>query len=174
MKQRSKNKLRILPLLYIMLLFLGGCSINYSMSGIDLPHDVTTVSVQYFPNRAPIVRPMLSQDFTDALKDKLQAKTRLVLVSSNGDVNFEGEIKRYSTEPMNVQAGDVAAQNKFTIGVQVKYTNYKYPEQNFTQTFTRFETYNSSENFESVAPELTQEIIELLLEDILNKAFINW
>ncbi|MBN1184891.1 MAG: LptE family protein [Bacteroidales bacterium] len=161
-------------LLFILILVVTGCKINYSLSGIEIPPDVKTVSVQYFNNRASTVQPGLSQRFTDALKDKIQAKTRLILVNQTGDLNFEGEITLYQTQPVNVQSGDVAAQNKFTIGITVRYTNYKYPENNFSQTFSRYENYPSSQNFNTAAESLTDDIIDQILEDIINKAFINW
>lgn len=151
-----------------------GCKISYSFSGISVEPDEKTVSVQYFNNRASTVQPGLSQEFTDALKDKLQAKTPLIIVNQTGDLNFEGEISIYQTAPLDVQSGDVAAQNKFTIGVTVRYTNYQYPEKNFSQTFSRYETYPSSQSFSDAAASLTEDIIDQILEDIINKAFINW
>ena len=67
------------------LLLVSGCSVRYSMTGASLTDEMKTISVQYFPNRAEIVNPSLSSEFTEALKDKFISQTRLEMVSDGGD-----------------------------------------------------------------------------------------
>ncbi|NMC39572.1 MAG: LptE family protein [Bacteroidales bacterium] len=151
-----------------------GCKISYSFTGASISPQVKTLSVQYFQNRASLVQPGLSQSLTDALSDKCKAQTRLSLISGNGDVNFEGEITDYSTRPLTVAADSRAAMNRFTISVKVKFTNTVEPQYSYERTFTRYEDYDSRLNLSDVEKGLSDKIIELLVEDIFNAAFVNW
>ncbi len=150
------------------------CKINYSMTGVNLPPEIKTFSVQYFPNRAPVVQATLSQKFTDALKDKITGQTSLEEINGIGDVDFSGEIKNYETRPMAITGNEVAALNRLTITVRVKYTNNVNPDGSFDTSFSRYEDYDSNQDLSSVEDDLTSKIVEQLVEDIFNKAFVNW
>lgn len=150
------------------------CKISYSFTGASISPEVKTASIQYFQNRASLVQPGLSQYITDALIDKCKAQTNLSIVNGIGDVNFEGEITGYATRPSTVGADSRAATNRFTITVKVKFINAVDPEYSFEQSFSRYSDYNSSLELSAVEDELTQEIVEFLVEDIFNKAFVNW
>jgi hypothetical protein len=150
-----------------------GCSVSYSFTGAST-QGLGTVSVQYFQNRADLVQPGLSQYITDALIDKCKAQTNLSLVNGMGDANFEGEITGYNTVPLTVAADAQAAMNRFTIAVRVKYTNSVDPQLSYEQTFSRNIDYDSSSNLADVEKDISDEIVKLLVEDIFNKAFVNW
>ena len=64
-------------LLSLILVSIMACKVNYSFTGASIPPDVKTISIQTFPNYAPLVQPLLSQIFTEALKEKFQAQTNL-------------------------------------------------------------------------------------------------
>lgn len=173
MKKSYVLKIAFSALLAAMLV-LSSCKISYSLSGTNIPVEINTVSVQYFPNRAPLVQAQLSQQFTDALKDKIQAQTRLDLVNGLGDVDFSGEIKNYETRPTAISGNETAALNRLTITVRVKYTNTFNPDDSFDTTFSRYEDYESSRNLSDVEAELIELILVNIIEDIFNKAFVNW
>jgi hypothetical protein len=161
----------------VILLLLSGCrtmSINYSFSGVNISPDIKTVTVEYFPNRAPVVQAQLSQLFTDALIDKIQSNTKLELVPAGGDVSFSGEIRNYETRPTAITGAETAARNRLTISINVVYTNVIEPDLEYETTFSRYEDYDSSQNLADVEDELTDLIIESILDDIFNKAFVNW
>lgn len=155
------------------LVLSGGCKIKYSFSGAST-QGLQTVSVQYFQNRAPLVQPQLSQYITDALIDKCKAQTSLTVINGVGDASFEGEIVDYNTRPLTVGADARAAMNRFTISVRVKFTNSVDPDLSYEQTFSRYEDYDSNLDLSSVESELSDNIIGLIVEDIFNKAFVNW
>lgn len=163
-------------------LVLAGCTIKtsrftmgYSTTGASIPVDAKTFSVQYFENMAPTPEAGLSQQVTDALKDYIQDNSNLILVSGNGDVDFEGTITGYDpSKPVAIVAGDEAAKNRFTITIKVKFTCNVKPELNFESSFSRYEDYSSQNDFESVKAGLTEEMMKLLIEDIYNRAFVNW
>lgn len=165
--------------LWFFLVVLGfvfsACTIKYSFTGASIPPGTETVSVSNFPNMAPLVNPMLSNTLTEALKDKFMTQTSLQLIQQNGDLQFEGSIVEYQTKPMAIQAGsDQAAQNRLTISIKVKFTNRNDPKADFDTRFTRYSDYDSNNNLQDVEDGLVDEIVEQLIDDIFNKAVVNW
>lgn len=166
-------KVMSLILIAVMLPVLVSCKVSYSFSGAST-EGLKTISIQYFQNRASIVQPGLSQTLTDALIDKCKSQTNLGIVNGLGDANFEGEISDYNTKPLTVSADAQAAVNRFTISVKVKFTNAMDPDLSFEQTFSRYADYDSARPLSEVEGQLSQEILELIVEDIFNRAFVNW
>ena len=162
--------------LYIVLLLAvvcNGCGI-YSFSGASIPAEAKTVSVQYFPNQAQLINPTLSNDFTTALRDAVMNQTSLDMVESGGDLAFEGEIVDYKTTPIAITAGQTAALNRLTITVNVRFVNAFDETKNFETKFSHYEDYPSDQDLNSVQESLTGTIIEALVEDVFNKALVNW
>ncbi len=154
---------------------IGGCfSFKLTTKDASIPEEAKTISVQYFQNMARIVEPTLSQQITDDFKDYIQANTRLLLVNGSADLDFEGTITGYDVKPVAITSDEQAAQNRFTITVKVKYTCTVKEDMDFDASFSRFEDFPSSSNFEDVKAELTVKILKILMEDIYNKAFVNW
>lgn len=87
------------------------------------PGQCQTVSIPYFPNNATLVSPTLSSTLTDELQTRFTNQTKLELVPENGDLAFEGEITSYTVQPVAVTSNDMAAMNRLTITVKVKFTN---------------------------------------------------
>lgn len=135
---------------------------------------VKTFSVDYFPNRAKLINPNLSQQFTDALQDKIMKQTSYNLIPENGDLEFSGQITDYDVKPMNIQKGDLAAQNRLTVGVKVKFTNNKYHEQDWEKSFTAYEDFDSNSSLGDVEDQLVVEIMKKLNDDIFNASIANW
>jgi hypothetical protein len=171
---RSITKRHFLILLLIVILISDGCTVKYSFSGASISPLAKTFSVQFFQNRAQLVQPGLSQYLTDALIDKCKAQTSLKYLNGIGDVNFEGEITDYNTRPLTVAADATAAMNRFTITVKAKFTNAIDPDLSFDQTFSRYEDYDSNLDLSQVEKELSDKIMEMIVEDIFNQAFVNW
>ncbi|TRX64582.1 LptE family protein [Carboxylicivirga sp. M1479] len=155
-------------------LIVSACSINMTMSGASIPEDLNTFSVQYFNNRAPLINPVLSQNFTEGLKDRISNESRLSLVDGTGDVDFSGEITGYSVRPMAIQADAVSAETRLSMAVKVRYKNYKDPKKNWESSFTAFRDFESSQNINAIENDLVTEMIEEITENIFNKAFADW
>ena len=155
------------------LLSLNACGI-YSFTGASIAPEIKTISIQYFTNQATLVQPTLSQTLTDALKDRFMQQTNLSIVNGRGDFNIEGAITNYSTQPVAIQANDKAALNRLTITIRVTFTNDKNEKQNFETNFSRYEDYDSSLSLSAVEDNLIKVISDALVEDIFNKAVVNW
>jgi hypothetical protein len=130
--------------------------------------------VYYFPNRAKLINPTLSQTFTEELREKLQRQTSLDEIKESGDLEFEGQITGYEVRPMSIQKDDLAAQNRLTVTIKLKYTNNKTPDDNFERTFSAFEDYDSVNSLSDIEGDLVPEIIKKLTEDIFNATIANW
>ena len=166
--------IRIVFALVILSQALSGCKVSYNFRGVNISSDLQTYTVQYFQNRAPIVQAQLSQVFTEALQDKIQNNTSLDLSADGGDVQFSGEITNYQTRPTAITGNETAARNRLTITVRVKYTNALEPELDYDSSFSRYEDYDASQNLSDVENTLIELIVEDLVEDIFNKAFVSW
>lgn len=165
-------------ILFMLVILLTGitnsCRISYSFTGANISPAVKTFSVYYFPNRARLVNPTLSQSFTEALREKLQRQTPLNELEEDGDLIFEGQITGYEVRPMSIQKEDMAALNRLTVSVRVKYTNSIDPDQSIEQTFSAFEDFDAASSLSAVEDGLVPEIINKLTEDIFNATLANW
>ena len=148
---------------------------SYSFTGASISPNVKTLTIRYFVNNAKTVVPTLSTSFTDALKDYFTSQTNLNLVDHNGDLTVEGSITGYEpASPVAIQGNETAALNRMTITVNVKFTNRTNEKQNFETSFSRYVDYNSSQNLVSIQETLIKEINDQLVQDIFNKAVVNW
>ncbi len=172
--KEGKNIFLYLSFIVLSFVLLQACKMHYGFSGATIPPEAQTVSVQYFQNQASLAPPTLSQVFTEALRDRLSSQTRLGLVNKNGDLDFEGSITGYSTAPIAIQSTDLAALNRLTITVTVKYKCSFDEKKNFEQSFSRFADYNSDQSLSSVEQELIQQINDQLTLDIFNRALNDW
>jgi len=155
-------------------LALTSCSVNYSMTGASIAPDVKTISIRFFQKTAGLGPASLGQTFTESLKDKFISQTNLSLVDRDATLTLEGNIPGYTIIPLAIQANELAAQNRLSISVNVKFTNLKDEKQNFESTFTRFADFESTLNISSVEDQLIKQINEQIIDDIFNKAVINW
>ena len=159
--------------IFLISIFLASCGI-YSFTGASIPTEAKTISVQYISNKAAIVQPSLSQIMTDGLIDAFAGQTNLEITENEGDLSFSGYITKYQIKPMAIKANETASQNRLTIAIKIKYNNSFDDKQNFETTFSRYRDYASSENIVDVEDVLIEEISKELIEDVFNKAFVNW
>lgn len=171
-------KTKIIGLCGLWMLFVTACSISYKFNGASIDYTkVKTITIKDFPNQAPLVYPALSQMFTENLKDIYIRQTRLQMVTSNGDLDLEGEITGYDLAQMAVKEEGNAAyasQTKLTITVRVRYSNRTNPDEDFEQTFSAYREFDANQMLQQVQEELCTEITEELVDQIYNATVANW
>ncbi len=172
-KSRNMISVKRYFLLFLLAPFLSGCGV-YSFTGASIPPGAKTISITYFVNNAQFIEPTLSQSLTDALRDRFQSQTDLSFVNEGGDLQIEGSITDYSTRPVAIQGNETAALNRLSVTVKVKFTNTLDPTKDFDNPFTRFEDYPSNQDLSTVKDQLITTINESLVDDIFNKAVVNW
>ena len=150
------------------------CKINYSLGGIDTG-DAKTFQVNFFQNNAPIPEAGLDNRFTNELQNIIKDQTPLELVTSNGDIIYEGEIIEYRISPTTATSDNRAAQNRLTIAVNVRYFNTLEEEKDFEQRFSFFFDFEGSsllvDDQKSTA---IDTILERLAQDIIKTSLDNW
>ncbi len=154
-------------------MMFASCGV-YSFTGASIDPSVKSFTVHFITNQAPIIVPSLSQRLTDALKNKFLTSTNLTQVQSGGDLEFSGAVISYQVNPVAAQANETAALNRLTISVNIDFVNHKNDKQSFNTTFSRYADYTSTSDLASVQEQLIKQINDQLVEDIFNKAVVNW
>ena len=169
------KKIFIAASLIVTAFLLGGCSVvKYSFSGTSIQPDVKTVTINYFEYKALKVNPSLSNDLTEAMKDKFRKLTKLEQVEMDGDLELQGAVTGYEVRASAVTANEVAAQNRLTVSVSLKFMNRKYPEEDFEKSFSAYSDYDSTNSLDAVEATLCEEIVEKLVEDMFNASVALW
>ncbi len=160
--------------LFVAAVFAGCSIVNYSFTGTSIQADVKTVTINYFEYKALKVNPNLSNDLTEAMRDKFRKLTKLEQVEMDGDLELDGEVTGYEVRAAAVTANEVAAQNRLTVTVKLKFTNRKFPEDDFEKSFSAYSDYDSTNSLDAVESTLCQEIIDKLVEDMFNASVAQW
>ncbi len=167
------KKFKVITLISSLIL-LTGCG-YYSFTGISLPPGTTTYQVNYFQNDAPLIEPGLERTFTNSLADIIQNQTSLQLVTSGGDITYEGEITEYRISPTTATADNTAAQNRLTIGVRLRFFDKNNPDEDLNQQFSFFYDYPGTAQLTGAQKDTAiAEIFERITQDILNATLGKW
>lgn len=168
MKAFKKIILFCLPILFF------GCG-SYSFTGTSIADNIETFQVSYFQNTSDLVEPGLDRDFTQALQELILNQTNLSIVNSGGDLVYEGEITEYRISPTTAQSNSTAAQNRLTIGVNVRFYDKNEPEEEFEQRFSFFFDYDGgSQLIGSQKDTAIEEIFERITQDVFNATLAKW
>ena len=148
--------------LLILILFTTSCSVKYSLTGASISPETKTFQVNYFQNNAPLIEPGIERDFTNKLIDLLINQTSLELVKSNGDLTYEGEIVEYRISPTTATADNRAAQNRLTVGVNIRFYDKNDSEADFEKRFSFYYDYPGNVQFERIT------------QDVFNASLAKW
>ena len=161
--------------LFILPLVLWSCSVKYSLTGASISDETKTFQVNYFQNNSTLIEPGIDRDFTNKLIDLLINQTSLDLVKSNGDLLYEGEIVEYRISPTTATANNTAAQNRLTIGVNVRFIDKSDSEAEFEKRFSFYYDYpGSSQLIGSQKDTAIDEIFERITQDVFNASLAKW
>ena len=153
---------------------VSGCG-YYKFTGISLTPGTSTYQVNYFQNDAPLIEPGLERTFTNSLADIIQNQTSLQLVTSGGDITYEGEITEYRISPTTATADNTAAQNRLTIGVRLRFYDKNNPDEDLNQQFSFFYDYPGTAQLVGAQKDVAiAEIFERITQDILNATLGKW
>ncbi|MFN4197404.1 MAG: LptE family protein [Flavobacterium sp.] len=154
-------------------LLLGGCK-YYNFTGTG-KIDADTYQVNYFQNTAELFEPGLDRDFTIALQEIIQNQTNLNLVTSGGDLVYEGEIVDFRISPMTATADQRAAQNRVSMTVNVRFINNRKEEDNFEKRFSFFYDYPGEQQLTGATLQAAKaEMFERITQDIFNESLAKW
>src|ERR1700761_3671216 len=116
-----------------LVLFTQSCTIKLNGASTT---GLKTINVGYFENNAQLVVGNLSQNFTEALKNRIRTTSSLAIVQGEADAKLSGTITGYTIAPVSIQATNnnvapIAGANRLTITVNVTYTNIADKKNNF-------------------------------------------
>lgn len=154
--------------------FVLGCG-TYSFTGISISPETKTFQVNYFQNTSALIEPGIDRDFTITLQDLILNQTNLGLVKSNGDILYEGEIVEYRISPTTSTSRNTAAQNRLTIGINVRFVNKNDEEADFEKRFSFFFDFEgSAQLIGSQKTTAIEEIFKRITQDVVNASLANW
>jgi hypothetical protein len=168
------NKLRF-ALCAALCCLLSACSVSYKFNGASIDYSkVKTIQIADFPIRSSYVWGPMGPIFNNALKDQFADHTKLSQVKRNGDLKLEGEITKYEQRNKAVTADGISAQTELSMTVNVRFTNNTNHDQDFEQSFTAQQSYNTSLSLNSVQEELVTQMVKDICDQIFNKAVADW
>lgn len=154
---------------------LNACCGFYSLRSGRTDPNIKSISIHTIQNQSQnLVIPALTQKFTQQLRDKFQSNTSLVQIENNGDLDITGAIMSTSLVSVAANASQTAPLNQLTITVNMECKNRKNDKQSWSQSFSRFATFSSSQSLQNVQDQLITDIGNQLTEDIFNKALVDW
>jgi hypothetical protein len=160
----------------VVMLFTS-CAYKLSLNGSSIPPDLKTIDIQYFENNSQLVVGTLSQQFTEALKNRIRTQTKISIVRGEANATMSGAITGYSIAPVSIEATNnnqapIAGASALTITVHVKYVYEADKKLSFDESFTK--SLNFTGDISSQEQGLIQTIVKQLTDDIFNKAFASW
>ena len=161
--------------LFVILILAYSCSVKYSLTGASISPETKTFQVNYSQNNAPLIEPGIERDFTNKLIDLLINQTSLELVKSNGDLTYEGEIVEYRISPTTATANNTAAQNRLTVGVNIRFYDKNDSEADFEKRFSFY--YDYPGNVQLIGGQrdtALDEIFERITQDVFNASLAKW
>ncbi len=167
------NNIKHIVIGVLTLILVQGCGV-YSFSGTNISADTKTFQVNFFQNQSPRIFPGADQTFTNQLQDLILNQTNLDLVTSGGDIVYEGEIVQDYVAPNTATSDITAAQNRLTIAVNMRFYDAKDPTQDMEQRFSFFFDYPASSSENNVRDEALQIIFERITQDMFNATLARW
>jgi len=146
----------------------------FSFKGISIPSDVNTFYVEDFTISAYNTPGDINQVFAEALRQKIRNESRLQYSDRDPDITFSGIITHFNVNSVAPTEGNTTALNRLEIKIKVNYENAKNEEDTWSNNFSFFEDFDSTQDLQSMQDGLIENIFRQLTEDVFNKAFTNW
>lgn len=161
--------------LFCTAVLLSACSVSYKFNGASIDYTKTkTIQIKDFPIRSAYVWGPMASIFNNELRDIFGKQTKLIQVKRNGDLQIEGEITQYQQRNKSVSADGYSAQTELSMTVNVRFTNTKKHDEDFERTFTATQSYESTQNLNSVQEELVTQMTQDICDQIFNATVANW
>ena len=110
----------------------------------------------------------------DRYQDLIINQTNLDLVTTDGQLIYEGEITEYSVTPMSATAQNTAAQNRLKMTVALRYINTKREEDDFNKNYSFFYDFPAELQVYDIKDAAHKEIFDRITQDIFNDTLAKW
>jgi outer membrane lipopolysaccharide assembly protein LptE/RlpB len=174
----SKINTRLLgsALTLLLLVTCSGCGF-YSFTGTTISPDIKSISIQNFENSSGEGPANLTQLVTNNFSDYYRRNTNLIVRQSEGDLQLAGQIVSFTYSPASIQREgdqDLAALNRLTLSVQVRFVNTKQPEKDFDRAFTISQDFPQNVDITQLSNAQIEQLTERLVIDVFNKTVADW
>jgi hypothetical protein len=165
--------------LYIsILLMLSACwPTSVSFRDGSVPEEWKRFMIETLNNEAANAPISYAPELTEELKDAIQNRVGLKLVSNESDdpqIIVSGVVQDYNVAPVAVQGDDIAAKNRLTVSAYFEIFVLAPEEDVMEVRASRFVDFDANVDVGSVQAQLFQEINEQVIQDVLNKLLSNW
>ena len=148
---------------------------SYKFNGASIDYTkVKSIQIAEFPIRASYIWGPMGPIINNELKNQFADHTKHSQVKRNGDLKIEGEITKYEQRNKSVTAEGYSAQTELSMTVNVRFTNNKNHDQDFEQSFSAQQSYDTKLSLNSVQEELVTQMVKDIVEQIFNKAVADW
>jgi hypothetical protein len=159
-------------LILVVVILNSGC---YSFKGFTIDCNTTkTFTIIPLDNNASSAPATININFGELLRDKVLSETCLSSTTANGDVEFSGEVFKFSVSSVAPSAEETNLLNRLTIGIAIEFVNHQNPKESYKKRYEWYEEYDSNENLLTVQDRLIAAISEQIIANIFNDAFTNW
>lgn len=152
---------------------LAGCGV-YSFTGAVIPGHLQTIAIPLAEDRSVGGPPGLDQELTDLLVNRFVGRTRLALVPDEADADavLYATIERYDNQPTAVTGQDVAARNRVSVTVRIRYVDRVEDRERMARTFSAQDEYDAA-NVDLEA-ETAIEVLRRIADDAFTAATSDW
>jgi hypothetical protein len=156
-----------------------GTSVQYSFQGTTTAAE--SISITEFYNNADLGPANMGQTFTNQLKNYFIQNSNIRVVTTEGQLQLEGEITDLRLTPVapttsgDANALSTASSTRVTITVKATYVNTLDESMSFKdKTFSFYKDFPNESNFTDIEEQYTREIFERIINDIFNASVANW
>lgn len=165
-------------LLSLLVLVLCGCwPTSVSFRDGSIPPEWKRFMVTTFDNKASNAPISYSSNLTELVKDGIQNRVGLNLVSNESDdpqISINGTVTSYSVTPLSLQENSSEVKNRLTIRANFEIFISSPEEDVMKLSSSRFADFDASQDVGSIQDQLLEEINEQIVQDVINKLLSNW
>ncbi|WEK34884.1 MAG: LptE family protein [Candidatus Pseudobacter hemicellulosilyticus] len=165
----SKNKFTAAWALLLVL--FSGC---YTFKDVSIPPEVKTIRINYIENKARYINPQLSPQLTDKLRQKINNQTRLTQVQTD-DAHYDvsGTITGYTVSTAAISQQQ-ASSNRLTVTIELSFKNNLDNTKDFEASVSRNFDFAATLSLQQAEAQLSETIIQNMVDEIFNRLFSNW
>lgn len=151
----------------------AGCG-YYSFTGASIPETIRTIAVPLAEDQSLGGVPGMNEALTDFLVERFVRQTRLGLEPDENaaDAVLVAAIEQYRNEPVAVTGDEVAALNRVTITVRVRYLDQVEDEERLARSFTASAEYDATQIDDE--QETAVAVLRQIADDVFTAATSDW
>lgn len=165
-------------LIFIPLFLLTACwPTSVSFRDGSVPPEWKRFMVQTLESKAANAPISYAPDLTEEIKDAIQNRVGLKLVSSEAEdpqVSVTGVVQSYNVTPLSLQDDAAEVKNRLTIRANFEIFISEPEEEVMKVNVSRFADFDATQDVGAIQGQLLSEINDQIVQDVLNKLLSNW